>query len=437
MTVQNNLVEGVGGLASGTEGRSQPSALPVGYNKLDPSPFGGAFAVDQEARAFRKAGGIVAAFYYGEWTTPGTSYNPNPWDCMQPYADRLPVISQKISAGVYGLPADNAAAVEWEQRQAIEAGVDVFIHNAYWIKDPAMAPPANICHANLALHAACPTPQKFAVQWSNHETWITTIAEFNAAIDYMLGWAKNYPAKYWQINGLPVFYIWSMDNLKTVAQAVFAEPEWIVALEKAVTQIKARAVALGLPGVFLVSCAGNDHPLWTGRAYGFVGVNERIGCGAQTVYNRHSAYTERTQNQWGGDAVWATRYPQALSVYDQLTEVYRIADDWILNGSGSQLPVFASAICGWDRRPWAEKAGQTAQPEDNCAASPEQWLEHLRQQRAFAMAGTRSKPGVPPVVNAYAWNEYGEGGFLCPSRRYGWQLLDQVKRTFGLTGEII
>lgn len=120
MTVQNNLVEGMGGLASGTAGRSQPSALPVGYNKLEPSPLGG--AVDQEALAFRKAGGVVAAFYYGEWRTPGTSYNLNPWDSLQPYSDRLPVISQKISAGVYGLPADNAAAVEWEQRQALSSG---------------------------------------------------------------------------------------------------------------------------------------------------------------------------------------------------------------------------------------------------------------------------------------------------------------------------
>lgn len=385
---------------------------------------------DRAALDFRKRGGMVAAYYYGEWKTPGTSYSPNPWDCMQAYSDRLPVISQKISAGVYGLHADNAASVEWEQRQAIEGGIDVFIHNAYWIKDPAEAPPANICHANLALHAACPTPQKFAVQWSNHETWIATLAEFNAAIDYMLGWAKNYPAKYWHINGLPVFYIWSMDNLKTVAQAVFAEADWIVALEKAVTQIKARAVALGLPGVFLVSCAGFDHPLWTGRAFGFVGVNERIGCSAQTIYNRHSAYTERTQNAWGGDAVWDTRYPQSLSNFDQLTEVYRIAESWIINESGSLLPVMAGAICGWDRRPWADRAGQPVEAQDNCVARPDQWLRQLRQQRALAMAGTRGM-NMMPVVNMYAWNEYGEGAFLCPSRRYGWSMLDQVKRTFG------
>lgn len=385
-----------------------------------------------EGTEFRKAGGVVAAYYYGEWKTPGTSYRPSPWTSIQPYSDRLPVISQKISEGVYGLPADSASAVEWEQTQAMAAGIDVFIHNAYWFGDPAGQPPGNITHASIQAHATCPAGMKFAIQWSNHgATDIDTLAKFNAAIDYMLVWAQEFPDNYWTINGKPVLYIFSMDTISEISQALFSEPSGYEAMKLGVAHITARAVLRGLPGLFVVSQAGTDHPYWTGRAYGFVGANEYAGCGAQTVYNRHSAYTERTQNQWGGEAVSATRYPAELSSYAELSEVYRRAEEWIISNSGSQLPVFSAAICGWDRRPWLERDSQPALPEDNCAPSPSQWLDHLRQQRNFAMLGSRAVAGVPPVVNICAWNEYGEGSFLCPTRRYGWSLLEQVTKALG------
>lgn len=385
-----------------------------------------------EGTEFRKAGGVVAAYYYGEWKTPGASYRPSPWTSIQPYSDRLPVISQKISEGVYGLPADSAAAVEWEQTQAMAAGIDVFIHNAYWFEDPAGQPPGNITHGSIQAHATCPAGMKFAIQWSNHgASGIDTLAKFNAAIDYMLVWAQAFPDNYWTINGKPVLYIFSMDTISDISKVVFAETDWILAMKLGVEHIKARAVAKGLPGLFVVAQSGHDHPLWTGRAFDFVGVNEFVGCDAQTVYNRHSAYTERTQNQWGGDAVSATRYPAELSNYAELSEAYRLAEEWIVNGSGSGLPMFSAAIAGWDRRPWLERDSQPVLPEDNCAPSPEQFLAHLRQQRGLALAATRGVAGVPPVVNICAWNEYGEGSFLCPTRRYGWSLLEQVTKALG------
>lgn len=438
MTVQNNLVEGVGGLASGTAGRSQPSALPVGHNKLEPSPLGAALAVDPEAQAFRKAGGVVAAYYYGEWSTPGPAYNPTPWAALQPYSGRLPLASRKIANGVYGLPADDANAVAWEQRAAKAAGVDVFIHNTYWLKPSEDDPePINIAEASLQAHADCPEALPFAVMWENSSTVLNTPAELSTCLAYMLSWAKLYAPKYWHIQGKPVLYIYSVQDLMNTGKLVFDTSDGTLAASLMVQAIRQAADDLDLPGVYLVSGSGFDHPFWTGRAFGYVGFNEALGFDAQTVYNRFYANRDQEQTSWGGDAPWDARWPQQLSSYEQFTALYKLADDWCIYESGAQISVHAPAICGWDRRPWLERDGHTAQPEDYCAATEEQWLEHLRQQRATALAGTRGKPGIPPVVNIYAWNEYGEGGYLCPSNNYGYGMLRQVRQAFGITGDPI
>lgn len=438
MTVQNNLVEGVGGLASGTAGRSQPSALPVGHNKLEPSPLSGAVAVDQEALEFRKAGGVVAAFYYGEWATPGPVYNPTPWVAIQPYSGRLPLASRKIASGVYGLPADDAKAVAWEQRAAKGAGIDVFVHSTYWMKpsieDPA---PFNITDAALQAHADCPEAMTFAVMWENSATPLTTLPEFVTCLTYMLSWAKDYPQNYWHINGKPVLYIYNIEKLMNDGKALFSTEDGQLAASLMVQAVRQIADDLSLPGLYLVSASGYDHPFWTGRADGYVGLNEYIGFDAQTRYNIFYANRGQVQNASGGDVDWDARWPLPLSSYDQFTTLYKMSHDWCIQDSNAQITVQAAAICGWDKRPWLERAEQQLGPEDYCAATEEQWLAHLRQQRAVAIAGTRSKPGIPPVVDMYAWNEYGEGGYLCPSRDYGYGLLRQVQQAFGLTGKPI
>lgn len=400
-----------------------------------PGGDGSIDGVDAASYRFREAGGVVAAYYYGEWTTPGVSYRPSPWGALQPYADRLPVLAQKISAGVYGMGGDDAAAVLWEQEQALAAGVDVFVHNVYWFDPDGGTNYRNMCHASLDQHAVCPTDHKFCIQYSNHGVSpVSTPAQFNAMIEYWFQFINGAPGKYWKINGKPVIYIYDTQEFQRMASVVFSLANTQVAMTQALASMKAHAAVFGIPGLFIVSQSASDSPYWIGNKYGHIGAIDASGLDAATRYNRLWTYTDRWQTIEGVGADYDTRFPQPLTSFDQLAEVYRNADNWIVNESGSELPFFVPAICGWDRRPWKEDGSHgldAVSSEDNCAASPEQWLQHLRTQRGFAMSGTRGATGVPPVVNMYAWNEYGEGGFLCPSRRYGWDLVRKVREVFG------
>jgi hypothetical protein len=219
-----------------------------------------------------------------------------------------------------------------------------------------------------------------------------------------------------------------------MTSVVFGLPNTQAAMTQALASMKAHASVFGIPGLFVVSQSGSDNPYWIGNKAGHIGQIDASGLDAATRYNRLWTYTDRWQTPEGVGADYDTRFPQPLTGYDQLIEVYRNADNWIVNESGSLLPWFVPVISGWDRRPWKEDPSHGldgVSSDDNCAANAAQFLRHLRIQRDFAVSGSRGYPGIPPVINMYAWNEYGEGGFIAPSRRYGWTLLDQVRRTFG------
>eukprot|EP00041_Stephanoeca_diplocostata_P023327 m.571176 g.571176 ORF g.571176 m.571176 type:complete len:112 (-) comp22265_c1_seq42:266-601(-) len=90
-----------------------------------------------------------------------------------------------------------------------------------------------------------------------------------------------------------------------------------------------------------------------------------------------------------------------------------------------------SLIAGFDPRPWEEHSPSFATP------SAAEWEEALRQAKAAAEANLFGFPvtqgghhTVIPAVTIYAWNEFGEGGILAPTRGQGTMLLDTVAKVF-------
>jgi hypothetical protein len=96
------------------------------------------------------------------------------------------------------------------------------------------------------------------------------------------------------------------------------------------------------------------------------------------------------------------------------------------NHSRDARPYLPNAIASSDPRPW--------HPADLGFTFPtrELWEAELRTIRAQVVEGRAfGFPGpdntVVKALTIYAWNEYGEGGIVSPTRGEGWMKLEAIK----------
>ena len=348
--------------------------------------------------------------------------------------------SLKESNEVYGLPSDKQWAVDWEIKTAYDHGIDVFVHNYYWNTVAGLGVNSNHQKYSLDLHAASTVrPMKFAIQWSNHDAVspFADMAGLNAILDDWYAYFGN--SRYWFINGKPVVYIFSVDKLRSWMSTLFAvsnQEAGVAFVQYANNYMASKTGSVCPDGVFFVGESNIDHPFWWGRDLNAKAWIEYSGFSAGTRYNTFGAYTDQapTYNYSTGVAAGSasTIYPAVLRSYEQLREVHRKSHDWSLNSSGSGIPCFGTAMSGWDKRPWQGYNSPTFAESWNCIASPADFSEHLVDVRDVVLnAITAGKYQGIPVVNIFAWNEYGEGGFICPTRRYGYGMVEAVLEVFG------
>jgi hypothetical protein len=82
---------------------------------------------------------------------------------------------------------------------------------------------------------------------------------------------------------------------------------------------------------------------------------------------------------------------------------------------------------GWDPRPWKDPRPGFAFPDR------EEWRGALRSLKEtfekYPSLGIPLADGsTEPAFSVYAWNEYGEGGILSPTRGDGWMKLEEIGR---------
>jgi hypothetical protein len=96
------------------------------------------------------------------------------------------------------------------------------------------------------------------------------------------------------------------------------------------------------------------------------------------------------------------------------------------------------AAVGFDARPWFWIAGgpnpawKWVTPDERpylLGNTVGQFSSHLREIRQFIR---RHPNRVKKMVMIYAWNEWGEGGAIEPSQRFGYAALDAIRSVFEL-----
>ena len=83
---------------------------------------------------------------------------------------------------------------------------------------------------------------------------------------------------------------------------------------------------------------------------------------------------------------------------------------------GTGQPYIPIVIAGWDCRPWEGPLGRRAKPSWYYPdRTPEQFTDFLHDVIAW-MDKHPDQTTVERIVLIYAWNEFGEGGYIAPTK---------------------
>jgi len=106
---------------------------------------------------------------------------------------------------------------------------------------------------------------------------------------------------------------------------------------------------------------------------------------------------------------------------------------WKRYAEKSPLPYVPYVPAGWDPRPWKDPRPSFDLP------TRAEWLSALRKVKEALDSNPNLglRPGPTQrrkMLLIYAWNEFGEGGIVAPTRGDGTMKLDAVKQVFGSAG---
>ena len=347
---------------------------------------------------------------------------------------------------VSGLPSDQQWAVDWEIHQAYQNGIDYFVHNMYWNKSGYSWKNSNLSDYNIQLHAnsTAEPNMKFALQWSNHDSNpFSTKADWYELVDYWYSFFSN--SRYLRDkNNKPLIYIFSTSNLITYATSLYGSSGSSAAklmIDDANARIMAKSNSTAPNGISFIAQGACDHPYWNGdnttTGGTWNGIYKQSGFMGLTAYNKFSCYTGQIINNSGGSVV--SSYPD----YDNLTPetldyAYTKSASWaVLNGA---LPHFPPIIAGWDKKPWIWYNNQNYGYD--IGSLPNAWNTHFNSITFKNHCENQLKVAVKqidkflqnnfvPMVNIYAWNEFGEGGWICPTKGEGSFKLEVIRTAFG------
>ena len=197
---------------------------------------------------------------------------------------------------------------------------------------------------------------------------------------------------YYLIEGKPAVFIYSPTQLDQNAQKLGQSGQSLLA--RANSKVKEK----GFQGIYFVAVT-----------------NETPSDAVETKYLRqgYSAYT-------GWNYVTALgNYP--IKDYDHMVDTYIHIYNAASKTSG-QLPYLIAASPGWDSRPWH---GAKAVVRQN--PTPEKFERMLIGAKKLL---DRQKTS-PKILMVEAWNEFGEGAYIEPTKKWGMRYLETIQKVFG------
>ena len=216
--------------------------------------------------------------------------------------------------------------------------------------------------------------------------------------DLVKEWVMQFKtSSYLKVNGKPLLIFFSVGSL--VRQ--FGSIE---AVQKALDYLKQAAIQENLAGVSIAACIDPNKKQ----------IQQVEACGVDilTGYSYHSAGIN-VKN--GGQ--------QQVPIDSMITVDKRLWDKF---PSLSSLPYIPVSTLNYDPRPWANsKNGFSAKPYF-VGFSSNSVYQSVKSTRTWILQH-RQQTSMEKIGLLYAWNEYGEGAWLTPSKKDHQNLLKGVK----------
>lgn len=342
-------------LAIATETLAQPR----------PSVAGAAGAIAGAASTEPRA--TVGVYYFDGWSGKSERWQDDPaWTALHPpthltkrmleeFADREPI---------WGWRDDSLEIVQRQIDLAADHGIAFFAFCWYWNSDPAkLAQDPKHTGLHLFLKAANNRRLKFCLLVANHAGFLFQGAgQWQKAAEGWLAYWKH--PQHITVEGRPLVIIFNPRNADRAGLA----------------RLQETARRAGLPGVAIAGCGGGDV---------------KDGFTHTTHYNIVPGYA-------------GTSEPHK---YAELVQAHQRA--W--RGSREQ-PHIPTLSVGWDKRPWEGADGLGQKPG---SYFPDRTPEQLAAALESAIAWMDQHPDqttAERIVLLYAWNEFGEGGYLAPTK---------------------
>lgn len=325
----------------------------------------------------------IGAFYYPKWRSDEVSWKdiqgkPGSRSPGGPWPDREPVL------GFY--PEEELWVAEKHINWASRYGIRFFAYDWQWNVDH----PVHEHALKNYLRAENRNKLQFCLLWSYPSARLEQQAEFDAMVSY---WLQNYfdQPTYYRIDGKPVVFLFSP------GQAELQVRKFGTTLADLLTRARSLAKERGLPGIYFV-LATNEAP---------------------------HAQLEQRLHSFGFDAYTGRSYAEhkgaRIADYDQMVDAYCDCYNAAAR-TGKRMPYIPTASPGWDTRPWS---GNRAVVRSN--PTPEKFERMLLEAKRLLREPSMSQK----VLMIEAWNEFGEGSYIEPTKKWGFRYLETIKKVFG------
>jgi hypothetical protein len=309
----------------------------------------------------------VGAYYFDGWAGKSERWKDDPtWTALNPpthltkrmleeFADREPI---------WGWRDDSLAVMERQIDLAADNGLAFFAFCWYWNKDPLKVE-QDPKHTGLQLFLKAKNNHrlKFCLLVANHQGFLFQGAdEWQKATEGWLPYLKH--PQHVTVAGKPLVIIFNSGNGD----------------QDGLARVQDSARKAGLPGVAIAGCGGGDAKRgFTHTAH----YNIVPGYASGSEAHKFAELVQAHQHAWRGNP---------------------------------EQPYMPTLSVGWDKRPWEGDRGLGQKPgwyfpdrtPDQLAAGLESaiaWMDRHPEQTT-----------TERIVLLYAWNEFGEGGYLAPTK---------------------
>ena len=290
------------------------------------------------------------------------------------------------------------AQLEW----AYEDGVDFFNFDWYYGGERSSDPFLNNAlggYRKLADHRGV----GFALNYINVEPFAVPGSEWSKTAEQWVTEDFLNP-DYARIDGKPILLVW--DSIRFHDQR-----GGTAGVNAALGEIRRRAMAHGLPGVFVIGSV-------------FIGTNvDRVGWDYFSTLIAGETY----------DALTANAYPAAAGERDgqqpfaDLIAAGQAGWDGYLRLGFRTIP---TVMDGWDPRPWNETAGTRLWW---FSRSPAEVGAFVRNAIGWVTAHPTQQVDTRPLILMMSWNEPGEGEYIVPTEADHYAYGQALAQAIGIT----